>query len=64
MPVEKISTEAERTIKYRVNYKKMNETEWCGQGSEVERPWVHIFLQAHENYNYLQSSYWWEWPEN
>ena len=27
MPVEKISTEAERKIKYRVNYKKMNETE-------------------------------------
>ena len=35
-----------------------------GQDSRVGRAWFHLLSQAHQNYNYLQSNYWWERPES
>lgn len=38
--------------------------EGSGQDGGIERPWAHLLPWAHQNWNYLQSNYWWEGPEN
>ena len=35
-----------------------------GQDDGRERTWAHFLAQAHQNYNYLQSNYRWEWSED
>ena len=34
------------------------------EDGRVGRPWVHFLPCAQQNYNYLQSNYWWKQPED
>ena len=59
-----LETEASRTYKitwifnYKIYYQR------SGQDGRVGRSWAYLFLWAHKEYNYLQSTYWWEWTED
>ena len=35
-----------------------------GQDGRIGRPWAYPVLGAHQKYNYLQDTYWWEWSED
>ena len=36
----------------------------CGQYGRVGRPWAPLFSQAHQNYKYLQSNWFWKQHED